>query len=177
MTRLRAGSHEVPKVWLDTASRIRKVGLAVCAIDPGETTGVCVLRGDEFYTCEITHGSVERFPDQLKEVLIGQEICEILMDLNVGSLVVEDFVLRMPAKSSGRAGLSAARVTACMLTAMSFVDWKGGIWSQGSGQAAVLSGDRLRSLGLWVAGSEHIRDAVRHLEIWRRGGKKPDMSW
>ena len=100
-------------------------------------------------------------------------------DLTEGDLVViEDFLLRPPKSgqrganvgSRDRSGLSAPRVSLSLVTWLDVLDWNGangvGLKLQSAANAKhVINDQRLRSAGLWVRGSEHARDALRHMAL------------
>lgn len=109
-------------------------------------------------------------------------------------LVIEDFILQ-PGKGGvngggtyrggARAGLSPARIGAALGALLEVGGYSGSgggsggggsgatmqvVW-QGSSMISRLNKARMDRLGLWVRGSEHKRDAVRHAYVgWQRFG-------
>jgi hypothetical protein len=84
--------------------------------------------------------------------------------------VYEDFVLRLPAKSSAREGLSPPRITGMVMGLLHGYD---PIYvPQQPGLAMQVTNDQLRRHGLWVVGSEHARDVNRHAITWVRKALK-----
>lgn len=155
-----------------------KIGLM--ALDPGTTTGM--LFGT-FKVGKKNRDTVEevfaRSEWTVVEVPCGDEIegaAEIAtqwgtMERKWGRggpapenryIVYEDFILR-PGKqhSSVRSGLSPVRVTAAL---MGMLHHKNLQWvpQQPADAKSRWDGQRLRKKGLWVVGSEHKRDAMRH---------------
>lgn len=84
-------------------------------------------------------------------------------------LVVEDFVLRVARASPARSLLSPVRVT-------SMLEWRFAgelriVKFSAADAKSVITDRRLKSLGFWVSGSNHARDAVRHMLLFVRKQK------
>lgn len=87
--------------------------------------------------------------------------------------VVEDFIL-LPASvkggmNSARSGLSSVRVASSLYALLRTQGWSDDevYWQQPSVMTVIDSG-RLKRAGMWVIGSEHARDAAKHLLIHLR---------
>lgn len=159
------------------------LGKRIVVLDPGTHTGVVKIDGKEWGKREgkgvvVTGFELYYGDDRIAEL----EMCERLVQTcdNADIIVMEDFVLTGPARggwSSARTGISPARIIHGLLCMLS-QRWDGSpyglhqVWFQMAGQKDVINNDRLKALGIYVAGSEHIRDAIRHAEVWRRGHKK-----
>lgn len=92
-------------------------------------------------------------------------------------IVIEDFILRERTKD--RSLLAPVRITAALefglyifssedLSTPSGLLTAGITHQQPSDAKSNATDDRLRSWGLWWAGSPHIRDAIRHLIVYLR---------
>ena len=116
------------------------------ALDPGATTGI------GYRTSKGLRGL--QWPgDDIMAVLEGMHLHFVLDEI-----VVEDFISRPGAAVN----LSAPRVIGRILA------WADEhevpvIMQQPSAAKTVITKDRLRTLGGWVRGNEHARDALRHL--------------
>jgi hypothetical protein len=152
--------------------------LRVLGIDPGTHTGVCLVEKDSdgdlhlVFSCELEGRGL------LGEISVGIKIASIIEDLLPDIVVIEDFIL-VPnvgtrGFSSKREGLSPVRVTAALLSALLV-----GGWSQEaiekivhmqspSSAKGVITDERLRSAGMWIKGSDHIRDSIRHAMLFLR---------
>lgn len=149
--------------------------IALMAVDPGGTTGVgwgyfpgaeedltlaerCA-EGKNVDSFEITGGwkqqaaklALEYIDFEAEARLDGCELVE---------LVVEDFILRK-LKSSDRQGIYPVYIRACLEGILIRRDMRW-VFQQPSVAKAVTN-ERLRDIGLYVVGSEHRRDAMRHL--------------
>jgi len=99
-----------------------------------------------------------------------------LEDGGVDLVVIEDFILRpAPGRggaSAGRAGISPARIGGYIGLMLELGEYgENGlsvVW-QTAAMAKPMNKARMEALGLWVVGSEHKRDAVRHCYVaWGR---------
>ena len=93
--------------------------------------------------------------------------------LGVDRWVIEDFIL-LPASvkggmNSARSGLSSVRVSCALYTVLRTMGWDDEeiYWQQPS-VMTVINSERLKNAGMWVVGSEHARDASKHLLIHLR---------
>lgn len=87
-------------------------------------------------------------------------------------VVIESFQLLVhKARGAGSdpAMLAPVRVTSALIALAHAFEGEGGErWLfdyQTPGEKASITPDRLRRMGLWVVGSEHRRDAVRHMVV------------
>jgi len=147
--------------------------MLVVGVDPGVTTGVAfgVLKNGHFaldkgFECA---GSLEGI------LTLSREI-KGFFGSNRGVVVVEDFRLRGgPVGTTKIEGLAPVAVGAMLKMSLFMLkfDVAGGVMMQTASQAkTTVTNERLRALGLWVVGSEHIRDAVRHAELWCRKNQR-----
>lgn len=75
-------------------------------------------------------------------------------------LVVEDFILRTQDKR--KTTLDPIRVTAALVAVLRDRGWRGKLVMQQPSQMSIATDERLRAWKLWVKGSAHKRDAMRH---------------
>lgn len=149
---------------------------AVMTVDPGRTTGVAwgvfrtagtvkqTLIDADVESCEIVAGPVgtgievsRRWQDFFASANIdGCPTPEI-------SLVLESFALRTAHADTSPVAVTAAIATCVYLQAPMW-DWDGETQSPSEAKGYARD-DRLRDWGLWVRGSEHQRDARRHLAL------------
>jgi hypothetical protein len=149
---------------------------AIFAVDPGGTSGVCAGYVTLGKTMKAT------LPDALTSVkkaetkgsyraqgrLLAGMARKFLMIANVEQsmrmdrihLVVEDFVLRMPASTTN---LTSCWVAASFATALNRDDMD--ITWQTASDAKRVNNERLKRYGLYEIGSEHKRDAARHFAL------------
>lgn len=90
-------------------------------------------------------------------------------------LVIEDFILQPGKKGEyrggARAGLSPTRIGGYIGMMIEIAaDFNMSIKWQGSSMIAGLNQQRMKHHGIWVVGSEHKRDAVRHCWVASKGG-------
>jgi hypothetical protein len=148
-------------------------------VDPGRTTGVAAGYVELKPTLKETlaemtrHRAVEvtgPWMSQGRElaVLYGRfrfrANVEAVIPLGNIHLVVEDFVLRMPAATTD---LTSIWVAACMCGYLPEDVVPG--WQMPSKAKTLATNERLRMWGLWEVGSEHKRDANRHLAAFVDG--------
>lgn len=160
----------------------------VLCVDPGESTGWCSLRWNRgvysigaFGTARMTGAGHDWDPAERRLYdQVDKWLTEVTVDRGIDVLVLEDFVLysaftgRTP--TADRVGLSAVRVSSCLLAVLHADEWSGQVVRQSSsvvnGKSRLVSDDQLRAAGLWIlpkqGGTEHVRDAIRHAVIWGR---------
>lgn len=170
--------------------------MKVIGIDPGKTTGIALCCGSAadfviMQTAEIN--GVQALEEKYGEAAAADDAawrwleyynaleCYAWIDDALSSLkgdetllvVIEDFILQ-PGKSGeyrggARAGLSPARVGACIGMMLEVGGDQCSIMWQNSSMISRMGKLRMERLGLWVRGSEHKRDAVRHAYVgWQR---------
>ena len=160
--------------------------LAIMAVDPGLTTGVAqgvftigdpsgmvpelLAVGRGMRTFEISNSEIEEHWEVSAAIEIVKEwrwfrnewpSCE-------HRLVLEDWTARLPLRSAGRVVLSPARIASCVegLLANQEIGRAGEIKYQRPADAKTYATDRrLKEWKLWVKGSDHQRDANRHLAL------------
>lgn len=171
------------------------VPISVVAVDPGQHTGWCLVgkvpegseRNVPTYKVLAVGEWEFKWDDYEKDLYLGLmqftgEVRDACVEHGLGSWprlwVIEDFYL-VPGvggrgMNSKREGISPVRVTTGLLH-MLHADCVGVSWdvvrqqpSEIAQFTGKLGGDRLRRKGLWVVGSEHKRDAVRHALQWCR---------
>jgi|SRR5580698_9435146 hypothetical protein len=145
----------------------------VIGIDPGGTTGWCrltvprdsVFGREESSIIEWDYGEVSGHEPQ-QVVLLARLARETQsLDYLVGpALVVERWDVDPHFQSRDTSALSPARIGAMLLYAQHRGDLSDArVTFQSRVQAKqALTDERLRALGLYVKGSEHVRDATRH---------------
>lgn len=136
------------------------------AVDPGTTSGVVYVRDlnpalGMLKHVKNHHVAVEWVGNSTEQ---GALLLKMVLLVKPAVVIMEDFVLRLPAKSMKREGLDPVRVLAV-------ADWVVGqrarIDLQQPSQAkGVITDERLKKWGLWIKGSTHKRDAMRHLLLW-----------
>jgi hypothetical protein len=150
------------------------------AIDPGVTTGVArgvvdfgkgarkmktMLRDAKIETAEfkMMDGDHLGAASEIWDDLIGWEGDLVMKNFEARRMhvVSEDFLLRLPARTSAREGLAPVWVLACLEGLLGRA-----IERQMPSEAKSFATDeRLQLWDLWVRGSEHKRDACRHLAL------------
>ena len=103
---------------------------------------------------------------------MAAEVLSLAVDRQVDRVVIEDFIL-LPASvkggmNSGREGLSSVRVGALVYAFVRDYWPDSEIYWQYPSVMKVIDSDRLKRAGMWVKGSEHARDAAKHLLIHLR---------
>lgn len=82
-------------------------------------------------------------------------------------LVVEDFILRTADRQ--RTTLDPVRVTTALVSVLYDRGWRGKVVYQQPSQAKTVATDkRLRLWKIWIKGSAHKRDAMRHAVVYLR---------
>lgn len=159
--------------------------IAAMIVDPGSTTGLgwgvfnlraassfAAVREANMELHEVVYGTEEQFYEN--EGLIAEHCAQQWLELQVQwtldyvpipnqYLVIEDFILRLPAGSGKRSGISPARITG-MIMGMLYqhtVTYR----LQQPSEAKAIDNQKLRKEDLWVVGSEHKRDIVRHAVV------------
>lgn len=153
--------------------------IAIYAVDPGTTTGVA--RGTFEPSESVWEGvSAGRWESWEVYGSPGEQAWEIMgeyldwrkqLDIATGNpvqavLVIEDFTIRLgQGASSRRELLDPVRVAAaCDALAISRAGHR---WTQieyqQPAERSIYTNARLKAHGMWVVGSEHRRDAVRHM--------------
>jgi len=138
----------------------------VLAIDPGVTTGWVF----GWSVRELVSGQIGPRRGWRREYGAAADLVGLVREHHAEVVVLEDFILRLPAGSSGRDGLAPVRVTA-MFLAMLGRDWfdDGSVVFQSASDAkGVITDARLKNEGLWIRGQEHARDAMRHWLLYQR---------
>ena len=161
--------------------------IGVMAIDPGGTTGVAWGVFDEDECGEsvttlmlglVSGDSCEVSGDEREQaVSLAQLWNEFYFECTVERgmrsddvrLVVEDWTPRLPLKSGERVVFYPVRIPA-MLEGLLGVKWFGAVWQSRGVEYQMPSlamrfgtNARLRRWGRWVKGSDHRRDAWRHV--------------
>lgn len=140
--------------------------LTVIGVDPGETTGIAVIRIplDTMYGDAkgriVTHWTTELSGPETAQ---AQTFCRIAKRYIWPAVALEDFSLRT--KVTSREVLASPRVASkihfCIETGMAG-EVTGLEWQMPAMAFETMPDDRLRKAGLWTTGSDHIRDASRH---------------
>lgn len=82
-------------------------------------------------------------------------------------LVVEDFILRTQDKR--KTTLDPIRVTSALVAVLRDRGWRGKlVLQQPSDAKTTVTDERLRAWKLWIVGSAHKRDAMRHAVLYLR---------
>jgi hypothetical protein len=156
---------------------------AVMAVDPGGTTGVatglfdlslgmvadCVAESVEHERCKSQELNVVGDHDEGYQALQLFELYRKFERLCDGiapiDLVIEEWTPRLPLKSGERVVFSPIRVAERFLGMLQreYGDEPEVVWQQPSVAKRFATDARLRKWGLWVKGSEHRRDAWRHV--------------
>jgi len=142
----------------------------IMACDCGTTTGIVILDKGEISCFEISGDCF--WPKN--EFLIVSWICAAVLEKTVGEggrnktvssdgVVLEDFSLRVGTASHKRETLSSPRIAFGVYSRLYSLGFERVFWQSPSDALGVFTDSRLRDLGLWVVGSDHCRDAMRHL--------------
>lgn len=140
-------------------------GVRLVSVDPGTHTGlvVCTVSANSL----VVEESVEFVGRGVTgEARVVGQVGEVLRRWVPDAVLIEDFVLRLPAGSSKREGLSACRIGFGVYLGCEPLGFTVE-WTQPSA-LSVLTNQRLRTMGLWIKGSEHVRDALKHVVLWKR---------
>jgi hypothetical protein len=161
----------------------------ILAIDPGVTTGVAraVVDLSEGMVAECFSGALEKESWEVvgdegeQGLLLANAVAAFVHDLSgysyssraAGgmvtpdwSLVIEDWVPRLPLKSGKREVFYPVRVPQRMLGRLEesgLFEGGGVAWQLASPAKRFATDARLRKWGVWVRGSDHQRDAWRHV--------------
>jgi hypothetical protein len=154
--------------------------MKILGVDPGTTTGVAVWTDEEgdggadsvLLMADLT-GQWEDTDDRdwrARELNIAEDVFSIALEGEVDVVVIEDFVLR-PGGTGVRAGLSPVRIGAAISAflrvenAVRVTENKSVmlvVWQTPAMAKQHMTDTRLKANGLWVRGSAHQRDALRH---------------
>ena len=158
--------------------------VAIFAVDGGTTTGVARgifpayadstwegLAAGRWESWEVEGPIAEQCWEIIGEYAdwIGWPECKPMDELHVKSrhLVFEDFVVRLgTGASSKRVLLDPVRVASgcdVLCKTREGLRWAFPEYQQASVAKNYATNERLRAHGMWVKGSEHRRDAVRHM--------------
>lgn len=148
----------------------------IFSVDPGNVTGLVRATGVQSWTdikFSMELGDVLSWEVDCREphggaALIAEEILTSLEDGEV-DLVIEDFILRN--RSMDRSMLSPVRVTSALLGILVHEDVMDRVnltFQQPSQAKSIATNERLKRWGLWIVGSTHERDAMRHLIVYLR---------
>lgn len=150
---------------------------AVFAVDPGGTTGVAAAYIEPKVTIKETllslpvRKSVEVEGDWIEQAdQIATMMNEFVYNAHVGAgiphkrihFVFEDFVLRMPARTTN---LTSVWVIACAVGRYGPMNGVDVAWQSAGDAKSFASDSRLKLWDLWVRGSTHERDAWRHVAL------------
>ena len=140
--------------------------LTVIGVDPGETTGIAIIRipADSMFGDEpgriLDHRTQEITGPETAQ---AQTFCRIAKRYIWPTIAIEDFSLRTDVTS--REVLAPVRVGAkihyCIETGQAGTI-VGVEWQMPALAKETMPDDRLKKIGLWTTGSDHIRDASRH---------------
>lgn len=150
---------------------------AVFAVDPGGTTGVAAAYIEPKVSIKETllsmpvRKAVEVEGEWIEQAeTIAGMMNEFVYNAHVGSriphrrihFVFEDFVLRMPARTTNLTSVWVAAATVGRYGPMNGVDLA---WQSAGDAKSFASDSRLRLWELWERGSAHKRDAWRHVAL------------
>lgn len=157
--------------------------MRILGIDPGGTTGVCVIEhlpanaGDAglelLYWDQLeASGRGGGYVDLMQgELAIAERLAGLVGEWMPDLVMMEDFILRPDSRgrvsTTDRSGLSPVRIMSMFEVWLFSVIMEEGVWSGQYGRAlpsecvGMVSDLRLKRLGLWVRGQEHVRSAVR----------------
>jgi hypothetical protein len=164
--------------------------LGIFAIDPGQSTGIamlvvdssggltvaervasCVVRESMEVVLDVDDGSAAELNAAVEIARLWQQFefdCGMSAEHDPCAVVMvcESWSPRLPMKSAERNVLYPVRIAAC-LEGLLYKRVNGGVQYQSPSQAKRFATDeRLRRWGLWVKGSDHVRDAFRHACCW-----------
>src|SRR5690606_5009985 len=122
------------------------------ALDPGGTTGYCLMREEPDGKHSFEQGEIK-----------GKHHVELMDKLGEwypNSLIVEDFIWQR------RTSVDFRPVHIIGVIQLWAAMYGRDIWYQSPSDKNFWSNDKLKKVGLYVAGSEHARDATRHMLYW-----------
>jgi hypothetical protein len=124
------------------------------ALDPGQTTGVCVVRNIERpWTFEIA---------QLGPKDHHLALVTLLRLLKPKVIICETFENR-----SQESAILASREYIGIVKMYLQMTQSSGVWQTASTGKKFWDDRKLHKHGLWVPGLKHARDAIRHYAYWR----------
>lgn len=146
--------------------------MRVLAIDPGTHVGWAYVDTEE--DPESFSGG-EWGPYRAEpgaEYVAALKVVREYLDRGADVLVMEDFILLPPSVKGGwsskREGLSPVRIIAMVEAIFRERDLFPEIEYQMSSAMSVITSERLKKRGFWVVGTEHGRDAAKHLAVYLR---------
>lgn len=152
--------------------------LTVIGVDPGETTGVAVIRIplDTMYG-DAPGRIVSHFTIELTgpETAQAQTFCRVAKRYIWPAIAMEDFSLRTSVTS--REVLApvrmASKIQFCVDTGLAgpVTGWE---WQMPAMAKETMPDNRLEKAGLYTKGSDHIRDASRHAMTLIRRAKQDE---
>lgn len=146
----------------------------IFCIDPGGTTGWVYgqvqMNGSAHHQLAVAVLKGRMAYGQFKGSENGaiDQMLQLIKEHKAETVVIEDYVVRLPYKNTHRAGLSPARIGAGLAYALSGVPSVTQVKFQMPSQMAVITDDRLKAWGLWLPGKPHACDAMRHMVIYLR---------
>jgi hypothetical protein len=161
----------------------------VIGIDPGGTTGWCLLTVPRDTIFGREPGEILRWEygeeggNEAEQVLSLARLTRGIqsLDYQIGpALVVEAWDSDPSFKSTDPEALSPARIGGMLLYAKLRGDLSDALVTFQSRSLAkeALTDDRLKAAGMYVPGSDHIKDATRHaLTALRRARKSPELRY
>lgn len=149
--------------------------MRILAVDPGTHTGWAFVDTELGMKESFCGGELLVVGDDPNgDYRMALEVWSLSEELGgVDRWVIEDFIL-LPASVRGgmsmdRSGLSSVRVGASLYTFLRTMGWGDeDIYWQMPSVMTVIDSGRLERAGMWVVGSEHARDAAKHLLIHLR---------
>jgi hypothetical protein len=138
------------------------VDIYCIALDPGETTGICIVRSsDEPWVFEYA----QLGPYEHHLALYG-----LLVHLKPANIICESFENR-----GQDAAILASREYIGIVKMHLQRSEATGVWQSASTGKKFWDDGKLKQHGLWIPGRKHARDAVRHYCYWRTF-KENDLS-
>lgn len=142
--------------------------MRIVCVDPGTTTGVVVCDMDVGKIGCFEISSSESWPRNEEKILNRlQTICKGGVRDQEKVVVIEDFFLRPGQVSLNREVLSPVRIGFALFYRVNHYVSRV-CWQMPSDAIGLVTDERLRDEGLWVIGSDHCRDAMRHYLLFCR---------
>lgn len=141
----------------------RRTDLRVIGIDPGETTGACVLDGCNLvHHAQLNTSDMEIAPQTMFKFL--SEWCLHLTHPPI--IVVEDYrIYGWKSDDHKWASLHTSQFIGCIKTICALYSLPFPLMQMAQVAKGFCTDEKLKTWGMYVVGEKHSRDAIRHA-IW-----------
>lgn len=150
--------------------------MRLMSIDPGGTTGFVFAMVDLQFgqsAHELLRNARENDRLTAGEIRKPEHetiryMCKLIKDGKPDHVIIEDYVVRMPVRSTRRSALSPARIGSGIAYALEEMAPLYPVTFQMPSEMSVATDQRLKRWGLWFPGKPHACDAMRHMVIFLR---------